>query len=79
MVDISREKNEKNRKETIVGNDGILWLNEKLEGLNHKNLWMNTEIFQAIENVDIKEQMSQKTTRQKFYRQNRSNQSNHGL
>ena len=29
MVDISRETFERNGIETIVDNDGILWLNEK--------------------------------------------------
>ena len=29
MVDISRETYERNGIETIVDNDGILWLNEK--------------------------------------------------
>ena len=29
IVDISRKTDEKNGVETIVGNDGILWLNEK--------------------------------------------------
>ena len=40
MVNISREKYERNGIETIVDNDGILWLNEKHieEGLDHKNL-----------------------------------------
>ena len=40
MVDISRKMYERNRIETIVVNDGILWLNEKHkeEGLYHKNL-----------------------------------------
>ena len=30
--------------ETIVNNDGMLWLNEKHieEGLYHKNVWMTT-------------------------------------
>ena len=40
MVDISRKTYEKNGIETIVDNDGLLWLNEKNieEGLDHKNL-----------------------------------------
>ena len=40
MVHISREKYERRGTETIVDNDGTLWLNEKQkeEGLNHKNL-----------------------------------------
>ena len=39
MVDIRRKTYETNGVETIVDNDGILWLNEKyLEGLNHKRL-----------------------------------------
>ena len=29
MVDVSRKTCERNGIETIVGNDGILWLNEK--------------------------------------------------
>ena len=38
MVDISRKMYERNGIETIVDNDGILWLNEKhiKEGLDHK-------------------------------------------
>ena len=41
MVDISRETYEGNGIETIVDNDGLLWLNEKHieEGLDYKNLW----------------------------------------
>ena len=40
MVDISRKTYERNGIETIVDNDGILWLNEKHieERLGHKNL-----------------------------------------
>ena len=40
MVDISRKLYERNGIETIVYNDGILWLNEKHieEGLDHENL-----------------------------------------
>ena len=40
LVDISRKTYERNGIETIVDNDGILWLNEKHieEGLDHKNL-----------------------------------------
>ena len=39
MVDIRRKTYETNGVETIVDNDGILWLNEKyLDGLNHKRL-----------------------------------------
>ena len=40
MVDISRKTYERNGIETMVDNDGILWLNEKHieEGLGHKNL-----------------------------------------
>ena len=40
MVDISRKTYERRGIETIVDNDGTLWLNEKQkeEGLNHKNL-----------------------------------------
>ena len=40
MVDISRKAYEGNGVETIVDNDGILWLNEKHieEGLDHNNL-----------------------------------------
>ena len=38
MVDISRETYERNGIETIVDNDGILWLNEQHieEVLGHK-------------------------------------------
>ena len=40
MVDINREMYGRNGVETIVDNDGILWLNEKHieEGLDHKDL-----------------------------------------
>ena len=40
MVDISRKTYERNHIETMVDNNGILWLNEKdiEEGLDHKNL-----------------------------------------
>ena len=40
MLDISRKKYDRNGIETIIDNDGILWLNEKHteEGLDHKNL-----------------------------------------
>ena len=40
MVDMRRKRFESNGKETIIDNDGILWLNEKHieEGLNQKNL-----------------------------------------
>ena len=40
MVDIRRETYKKNGLETIVDNDGILWLNGKHieEELDHKNL-----------------------------------------
>ena len=40
MADISRKTNESNDIETIIDNDGILWLNEKHieKGLDNKNL-----------------------------------------
>ena len=39
MVHLTREKYEKNGVEAIVGNDKILWLNEKhKEGSYHKKL-----------------------------------------
>ena len=40
MVDITRKTYEKNVIETIVDNDGVLWLNKKhvVEGLDHKSL-----------------------------------------
>ena len=39
MADIIRKMYERNGKETIVDNDGILWLHEKyIEELDHKNL-----------------------------------------
>ena len=40
MVDIRRKTYERNDIETIVHNNGILWLNEKRmeEGLDHNNL-----------------------------------------
>ena len=40
MIDISRKTYERDCKETIANNDGMLWLNEKhiKKGLGHKNL-----------------------------------------
>ena len=40
MADINRKAYERNGIETIVDNDGILWLNEKHveQGLDHKEL-----------------------------------------
>ena len=40
MVNISRKKYERNGRDTIVDNEGIMWLNEKHkeEVLDHKNL-----------------------------------------
>ena len=40
MADMRRKRFESNGKETIIDNDGILWLNEKHieEGLNQKIL-----------------------------------------
>ena len=40
MVDMRRKTYERNGKEAIIYNDGILWLNEKHieEGLDHKIL-----------------------------------------
>ena len=40
MIDISRKTYESNDTETIVDNDGILWLNERHteEELDHKRL-----------------------------------------
>ena len=65
MVDISRKTYEKNGVETIIHNDGILWLNEKYieEGLDHKNLGEIT--------ININRRTSRrtkKTTQQNFYR-----------
>ena len=47
MVDINRKMYERNNIETIVDNDGILWLNgERIEeGLDHRNL---REIHQIL-------------------------------
>ena len=44
MVDISRKTYERNGIETIVDNDGILWLNGKHieEELDHKNVQETT-------------------------------------
>ena len=43
MVNISRKTNERNGIETIVDNDGILWLNEKHRRYIHvkENIDMN--------------------------------------
>ena len=43
MVDISRKTYKRNSIETIVDNDGILWLNEKhiKERLDHKKFGRN--------------------------------------
>ena len=40
MLDISRRTYERNGIETMIDNDGILWLNEKHieKGLDHNNL-----------------------------------------
>ena len=55
MVDISRKAFERNDTETIVNNDGILWLNEKHieEGLGNKNLREITIKIRNIENIDM--------------------------
>ena len=55
MVDISRKAFERNDTETIVNNDGILWLNEKHieEGLDNKNLREITIKIRNIENIDM--------------------------
>ena len=47
MADINRKMYERNNIETIVDNDGILWLNgERIEeGLDHRNL---REIHQIL-------------------------------
>ena len=47
MADISKKTYEINGIETIVDNDGILWLNEKhIEaGLDHKNFGEVTTTF----------------------------------
>ena len=83
MVDVSRKTYGKNGVETIADNDEIQWLNEKNieEGLNRKTLWATTlkYIFQIIENIDMNQQMNQKTTQQNFDTQRISNQSNYGL
>ena len=41
MVDRSRKTYERNGIETIVDNDGILWLNKKhiKEQLDHEHMW----------------------------------------
>ena len=41
MVDIRRKTYERNGIETILDNNGIMWLNEKHieKQLDHKNLW----------------------------------------
>ena len=57
MVDITRKTYEQNGIETIVDNDGILWLSEKHieEGLAHKNVEkLQQNIIQIIENIDMK-------------------------
>ena len=56
MTDISKEKYGKNGIETIVDNDGILWLNERHieEGLDYKNLRETQyHIIQITENKDM--------------------------
>ena len=56
MADISKEKYGKNGIETIVDNDGILWLNERYieEGLDYKNLRETQyHIIQITENKDM--------------------------
>ena len=48
MVDISRKTCARNDVETIVNNDGILWLDEKHieEGLDHTKLREITTTYQ---------------------------------
>ena len=56
MVNKSRETNEKKCVETIVDNDGILWLNEKhiTERLDHKNLQVTPlKYLSDHKNIDI--------------------------
>ena len=49
MASITRKTYERNGKETIVDDDGILWLNEKYmeEGSDHKNLWKITTKYNS--------------------------------
>ena len=56
MVDVSSKTYEKNCVETILDNDGILWLDEKhIRRIIYKNLQMTIgNIFQTIEKIDVK-------------------------
>ena len=56
MVNINRMMYERNNIETIVNNDGILWLNgERIEeGLDHRNLReIHQNIIQITDNPDM--------------------------
>ena len=56
MADISRKTYERNGVETVLGNDGILWLHENYieEELDHKNFWeIATKFIQVIENITL--------------------------
>ena len=69
MADISKEKYGKNGIETIVDNDGILWLNERHieEGLDYKNLRETQyHIIQITENKDMNQQKNQKNNAIEF-------------
>ena len=82
MVNKSRETNEKNCVETIVDNDGILWLNEKhiTERLDHENLQV-TPLKYLSDHKKYRYKLvdEQKNNQQNVYRWKTSNQSNHGF
>ena len=72
---------ERNGVETIVDNDGILWLNEKHieEGLYHKNVREVTTNYHSDHRKHMYELTNQKTIQKNFYRRKISIQSNYGL
>ena len=70
MVDISRNTYERNGVKTIADSDAILGLNKKHieEGLDYKNLRMNTVIYLSDYRIWTSIWI-EKTTQQNFYTQ----------
>ena len=83
MVDTSRKTYERNSIETIVDNDGILWLYEKhiKEGLRHKNLQEITIKYHSGHRKHRYELVKEpkKQVNRIFIDKKNSNQSNYGL
>ena len=78
MLDISRKTYERNGIKTILDSDCLLLLNEKRmeEALDHKDLPVTTVKYLSDHRKHIQ---TKHTTKQNFYLQRISNQSNHGL